>query len=292
MDRIYTILIFLAVPILGYSQLFCPPIDGKKNQNKNIEITAGGGFTMLYGDINHTNNFGYGAVLKGDYHIIKGLFAGLELQTGLLKSRGESNIYIVDWDPRFVENQYFAGSLNVTAYPYRFFTDEKFLFKKSFFERNILYGFYVGLGVGGIFNNYKNIQRQTSYSYRDLNTGATEVMEIPEGSVNGAHENVFVYDADGEMVLDADGNPVTTKLYSQKTRDKLLPIVNVGLSIPLNKFSTRTDGYFSLVINSQFNFSGGEDLDGYNPINTDGSRPEGARNDMYNFSYLGIKYSF
>jgi len=288
MNNLTLVLLLSLLPMVGFSQLFCPPIDGKRNQGKNIDITLGAGATLLFGDINFKRNAGYGAVLKGDYHIIKGFYAGIEVQSGMLMSRGEHNTFVTDWDPRLVENQYLAGSLNFTVYPYRIFTEEKFLFRKTPFLRNVLYGFYIGVGFGAIRNNYNEIQRQTSYPFRNDPTP----LVIPEGIVNGPHIKVPVMDADGLPVTDEFGNIVNTKLYKQNTYDKLIPILNAGLSIPLNKYTTRSEGFYSLVINTQFNFSKGEDLDGYNPLNENGSRSLNARNDMYNFSYLGLKYTF
>lgn len=261
----------LCLPWMSSAQdLRCPPIDATGNGTQKIDITLGAGPTLLYGDINHRSNVGYGLVLKGDYKIYKGFYAGLEIQGGQLRATGQRNYpEQQDWDPRYVRNRYWAGSVNATVYPYRFFVNERDLFKKSKLEQFVLNGLYVGVGLGGVLNNYSEIERELTYG---------------QGLVNGEYET----EPDGTPRLDIEGEI----LYLDKTKSALLPIVNVGLAVPLNKYYSHGPGYFSVVINSQFNFANNENLDGYDPRGGTGERPAGASNDMYNFTYVGIRYSF
>ncbi|MFZ4261236.1 hypothetical protein ACFRAE_04290 [Sphingobacterium sp. HJSM2_6] len=260
-------LTLFCLPFLVEAQMLrCPPVDAMGNTAQKIDITAGAGVTLLYGDIRHDNNLGWGTVLKADYRVYKGLYAGLEGQIGQLRAVGENNPLEAGWDPRGVINRpYIAGMVNLTVYPYRFFINERMLFRESGFEKFVLNGLYVGVGFGGIFNNYSDVVRGNTFTYTN-NQGNSVTRTFPEGAMNGP--------VDG-------GN------------DWLLPVANVGISIPLNKYSSYyRNGYFSFVANSQFNFSRGEDLDGYNPIDIDTGEPTSKYNDMYNFTYLGLKYTF
>lgn len=99
-------------------------------------------------------------------------------------------------------------------------------------------------------------------------------------------------DITGEPLLDANGAQIYTKSYLTKTRSALLPIGNLGVAMPLNKYTTSGRGYFSLVLNTQFSLSNSDDLDGYDPRDAQGYRGANERNDMYNLTYLGIRYSF
>lgn len=271
----------LSLPFLTQAQaLRCPPVDAAGNAQQKFEITAGAGMTLLYGDIHHKSNMGYGLVLRGDYKVYKGLYLGLEGQTGKLSAEGDRDFTAQSWDPRKVTNEmYFSGLINATVYPYRFFINERMLFRENGFKKYILNGLYLGLGVGGIFNNYKNVERESIYYFANPNGSSDPIVrEFPEGALHGPTETVWSYDQ--------NGNRVESETNVQRTKDILFPVVNVGLAVPLNKYrSYSNSGYFSAVINSEFNFSRGEDLDGYSPVGSE-------YNDMYNFTYLGIKYTF
>lgn len=255
------------------------------NADQKFDLTAGLGTTLLYGDIKHETNLGFGAVLKLDYKVYKGLYLGVEGQMGRLRAKGDDNPLSPDWDPRHVTNQfYYTGLFNATVYPYRFFVNERELFRRSGFEKIILNGFYVALGAGGIFNNYAKIERATTYRYQSADGLEEIVHQIPEGLVNGPYES--------QTRTDAAGNVTERKVYKDRSRDILFPVANVGLAIPLNKYSSYgSAGYFTLVLNTQFTFSQGEDLDGYNPLDSNGQSAS-KYNDMYNFSYLGVRYTF
>lgn len=254
----FLIILFVVYPFLLVAQqtLYCPPIDASGKVSR-IDITAGVGPTLLYGDIdNFSSNTGIGFVLKGDYNFYKGLYVGLEGQIGRLSVTGNN-------DPRFVRNNYLAGSLHLTVYPYRMFVTERELLTKSSVHQFILHGLYVGVGIGGILNRYEDVYRVDD--------------SVPSSGIfNGPH------------IINEDGE----KEWLSSARDVLFPVVNVGLAVPFNKYSSRSRGYFSGVGNLQFSFSQGEDLDGYDPRLPDGSRLPDWRNDMYLFSYLGLRYSF
>ena len=275
----------ISIPFLLNAQtLKCPPVDRYGNANQKFDLTVGAGPTFLYGDINHETNVGYAGALKLDYKLYKGLYIGLEGQLGRLTARGNDNVLDPDWDPRFVENQFYVtGLLNATVYPYRFLVNERDLFRATGIEKYVLNGFYVGIGAGAIFNNYAKIQRGTTFRYR-ASDGTEIVQEIPEGIVNGPYELVERYDE--------AGNLVATKQFKSKSKDILFPVLNAGLAVPLNKYSSYyRSGYYSLVVNTQFTFSQGEDIDGYDPLTSDGASAS-KYNDMYNFTSLGIRYTF
>lgn len=282
---IYSSILSLALPITLQAQLKCPPLTG--SSDGKIDITFGAGPTLLYGDINHKSNMGYGVYLKGDYNVYKALYVGLEGQFGKLKAKGVKDLTATDWDPRDANNGYFAGLLNVTLYPYRLLVSDRELARKGFFERNILNGFHIGVGAGFVFNNYKfdSNDRRSATEFID-NEG--NYNRIPEGDNNGPHELAY-----GQ--LNPDGTPDADsayKLFKRSTKSTLFPVLHVGLSVPLNKNSSYDGRFFSAVIRSEFNFATNDDLDGYDPLGPDGIRRAEAKNDMYNFSSLGIKYTF
>ncbi len=102
--------------------------------------------------------------------------------------------------------------------------------------------------------------------------------------MNGPYELVERYDEAGNLVAE--------KQFKNKTRDFLFPVVSAGLAVPLNKYSSYyRAGYYSLVVNTQFTFSRGEDVDGYDPVAADGTTAS-KYNDMYNFTSLGVRYTF
>ncbi|MVZ65181.1 hypothetical protein GQF61_04900 [Sphingobacterium sp. DK4209] len=275
----------ISIPFLLNAQaLKCPPVDAYGNANQKFDLTMGGGATWLYGDINHESNLGYAGVLKLDYKLYKGLYIGVEGQLGRLRSKGNDNPLDQDWDPRYVINQFYAtGLINATVYPYRFFINERDLFRASGFEKYVLNGFHVSIGAGGIFNNYAKVNRNSTYRYR-ANDGSEIVQDIPPGTVNGPHEVT--------ERTDANGNVITGKAYKRKTKDVLFPVVSAGVAVPLNKYSSfYRSGYYSLVVNTQFAFSQGEDLDGYDPLDA-GGLPASKYNDMYNFTSIGLRYTF
>lgn len=252
----------ILLPICAQAQLHCPPV-GKIDYDRKINVTLGVGPTLLYGDIVNDRNLGVAGVLKGDYKLYKGIFAGVEAQLGILNSYGrnyDNNNIPIDYeqrDPRFVKNYYYSGSLNISIFPGLFFVDEKMEFRKPSVGTLIGRGLYVGLGFGAVVNNYDKL-------YRDENSNASQAE--------------FEYDDAGNIVK-----------YKTPTRDILWPIGNVGLSMPLNKYSSYDGRYLSLVINTQFNFAKDDQLDAYRPFIGEGQRSKG---DVYNFTYLGLKYTF
>lgn len=246
----------LLAPIIAAAQsgLKCPPIDGSGFGTQKVDLTLGVGPTLLYGDISPVqNNMGFGVVLKGDYNIYRGLYGGIEFQAGKLLADGAN-------DDRFVRNRYIAGSINATVYPYRFFVTERELFIKAPIHKFLLNGLYVGVGLGIINNRYTDV-------YRD------EPNRSPK--YNGPHS------------LDNEGQ----KVWSSLASDMLMPVLNLGVAVPFNKYTSGGRGYFSGVLNAQFNYSNGENLDGYDPLDANGQRAS-QHNDMYTFTYFGLRYTF
>ncbi|GHE41727.1 hypothetical protein [Sphingobacterium griseoflavum] len=250
------------IPLGLHAQLNCPPV-GKINFNRKINVTLGVGPTLLYGDIVRGKNVGIAGVLKGDYKLYKGLYAGVEAQLGILNAYGRNYDQVdipVDYeqrDPRFVKNYYYSGSLNLTIFPGLFFVDERQEFRKPALGTLVGRGLYVGFGVGGVVNNYDKL-------YRNINSNASQAE--------------FEYDANGDIVK-----------YKTPTRDILWPIGNLGLFMPLNKYSSYDGRYLSLVVNTQFNFAKDDQLDAYRPFLGEGRRSKG---DVYNFTYVGLSYTF
>lgn len=259
---IFTSCLFFAMLIsAAKAQLNCPPT-GKIENNGRINITLGVGPTLLFSDINNGRNMGVGGVLKAEYQIYKGIFAGLEGQVGILNSYGknyDNENFEIDYanrDPRFVKNYYITGNINLTVYPGLFFVDESRDFRKPSISTLIGRGLYAGVAFGGIMNQYDKL-------YRDFDNPYT-VGEFERGPA-------------GEM------------RYRTPTQDFMWPILNLGLSMPLNKYSTYARGYWSMVLNIQQAFSTGDQLDGYRTRRpTEGS----YKTDSYNFTYLGLKYTF
>ena len=291
---IFNSIIGLAVPFSGMAQLKCPPIAGGTSDSK-IDMTVLAGPTFLYGDINHTKNTGYGIALKGDYQVYKGFYAGLEVQAGKLKAVGDQNLSSSKWDPREANNNYLAFIINATVYPYRFMVDERDLMRSGFLERNILNGFYIGLGVGTISNSYSfNARKREQLDFYDFSDIDNPVeRHLQPGDINGPHDV-------GRRELPS-GHVENYTVYRTTASDMLLPVVNVGLAVPLSNKRNYGTGFWSVVIQSQFNFANGENLDGYDPRlpspdgATDyqvGPRRTGAKNDMYNFTSVGLKYKF
>lgn len=249
-------IILIPLFVKAQSGLRCPPIDSKGFGKQKVDITAGVGPTFLYGDISSLDDYmGFGVVLKGDYNIYRGLYGGLEFQAGKLEAIGNN-------DPRYVRNRYLAGTINLTVYPYRFFVTERELFRKNKYHQLLFNGIYVGVGFGGIINRYADIARVPDTDRR-------------AGLFNGPH------------VINQNGE----REWLSSARDMLFPVVNFGIVMPFNKYTTRTSGYFSGVVNTQVNFSMGEDLDGYAPRANNGRRI-GQSNDVYNLTYVGLRYTF
>ena len=283
---IYSSILSLALPVALHAQLKCPPIAGGYNDGK-IDVTLGAGQTLLYGDINTKSNTGYGIFLKGEYQVYKAVYAGIEGQFGKLNATGVKDLTSYNWDPREAKNGYFAALLTASFYPYRLLVEERELARKGFIERNILNGLHFGVGAGLVFNNYKfasnDIRNTTEFTDTDGN-----INRIPEGDNNGPHELKY-----GE--ISPEGVPVegsAFKQFKKTTKSTLFPVLNIGLAVPINKNSSYNGRYLSAVIRTQFNFAMDENLDGYDPVGPDGNRRSEAKNDMYNFTALGIKYTF
>jgi hypothetical protein len=235
------------------AQLDCPVPYATNKGDQKYHITTGIGLTKLYGDMDKSGTMGTAFFLKFDYKLLTGLHIGIEGQLGSLEAISS----IVD--ERYVTNNYYSGGIFVTAYPYDLIVNSKPSYNYSFKNR-LLSGIYVGLGVSGIRNSYKE-----GDIYRDPN---------------------LLYTYGPIAYYDENGLPV----FKEKINSLLFPAVNAGLALPINKHTTRTGRYWSAVLNAQFNFANNELLDGYIPYDQNGRRIQGS-NDMYTFYSLGVRYS-
>lgn len=257
---LYSILLLIMLPVLLPAQLKCPPL-GPSDIDPRFNVTLGVGPTMLYGDIKNGSRIGLAGSLKVDYRVYKGLFAGIEGQWGLLRSYGKNYDYEpfeIDYslkDPRFVKNYYYSGALQLTVFPALFFDGAAMGFRRPSVTRIIVNGLYLGIGAGVIVNNYNELYDDTD----DPNAQA-EFVESPDGL-----------------------------RYKTPTKNFLWPILHAGFAIPLNKYSSFSGRYWSLVANCQVSFAAGDQLDAYQPAVAEGTNPKG---DAYNFNSIGLKYTF
>jgi len=238
---------------VAHAQLDCPVPFGTNNGDQKYHITIGVGQTKLYGDMDKSGTMGTAFFLKVDYKLLKGLHIGVEGQIGSL----EAVPSIVD--ERYVTNNYYSGGVFLTAYPYDILANSKSSYNYSLKDR-LLSGLYVGLGISGLRNSYKE-----GDIYRDPN---------------------LLYTYGPIAYYDENNLPV----FKEKINSLLLPAINAGLAFPINKHTTRTGRYWSAVLNAQFNFANNELLDGYIPYDQNGRRIE-SNNDMYTFYSLGVRYS-
>ena len=259
MRKLLFVCIFCFLFISVRAQLFCPTPYGKFNGDvKRYHITAGYGFTALYGDIDAEERYGNSGFIKFDYQIIKGIYVGVEGQTGILKNRGALG------DRRFVNNKYNAFGFVMTTHIFDLLLNDKNYSNNSFGE-NLLDGIYVGVGILGLRNNYKSIFRD-EYDYKT------------NGPIERDNQGNFLYDSNGKIIFKEKLNSIT------------LPTLNFGVAIPLID-NLRKDNYFSIVLNSQFNFNNNDELDGYIPYSADAKKVIGNK-DFYNFYSAGLRYSF
>lgn len=257
--------IFSFVLILGFlsaeAQEGCPPPFGAQNELKRYHVAAGVGLTNLYGDIQKPGTMGKAFFVKGDYQIKRGLYAGIEGQFGSLEADAPFP------DDRYTKNNYLAGGVMLTFHPFEFFSSAG-SFQESAVDV-LKNSFYVGVGILGIMNNYKDI-------YRDENYGTPGYIgPVPPGHYGPIESDTGV------------GNPVFKKKINSYTR----PTVNVGLAVPINRRYSKSGSYWSALVNAQFNFANNDLLDGYMPYDADFNRI-GTKNDMFTMYSLGARYSF
>lgn len=257
--------IFSLVSILVFfsanAQQGCPTPFGVQNELKRYHVAAGVGLTNLYGDIEDPNTLGRTFFVKGDYQIKRGLYAGIEAQYGSLKAVSSF------LDPREVTNNYLAGGINITFHPFEFFVARNA--SSQSLTHVIMDSFYVGVGILGILNNYKDV-------YRDENYGTPEYLgPVPPGHY-GPIES-----------YDDQGIPIFKKKINSYTK----PTVNVGLAVPINRRYSKSGSYWSALVNAQLNFANNDLLDGYMPYDADFNRI-GTKNDMFSMYSLGARYSF
>lgn len=257
---VLTVVIILII-VTVKAQEGCPPPFGRQNDVKRYHVAAGVGLTNLYGDIDKAGTFGKSLFVKGDYQIKRGLYAGIEGQFGSLEA--VSNLV----DLREVENNYLAGGIMVTFHPFEFFS------KRAASRQSVGYllmdGFYLGVGVLGIVNNYVSI-------YRDENYGNEGYLgPVPPGNYGAIEEY--------------DENDVP--IFKKKVNSITMPTATVGFAIPINRRYSRSGNYWSALINGQLNFANNDLLDGYMPYDAQFNRI-GTRKDMYTMYSLGARYSF
>ncbi len=255
-----------AIFILGVSaikaQEGCPPPFGVQKEVKRYHVAAGVGLTQLYGDIHKAGTLGRTFFVKGDYQIKRGLYAGLEGQFGTLEAMSSL------MDDRFTKNNYMAGGLMFTFHPFEFFSSGGG-FRHSALDV-LKNSFYVGVGILGIMNNYKdNVFRDDNYYESDYKGN------VPPGN----YGPVDYYNEDG------------VPIFKKKINSYTMPTANVGLAVPINRRYSKTGSYWSALVNAQFNFANNDLLDGYMPYDNQFVRI-GTKNDMYTMYSLGIRYSF
>ncbi|ERJ59770.1 hypothetical protein [Sphingobacterium paucimobilis] len=257
--------VFVFVIITVRAQPGCPPPFGVQNELKKYHIAAGVGLTHLYGDIHKAGTLGKALFIKGDYQIKRGLYAGVEGQFGILEAMEDN---ILANSNRYAKNSYMAGGLMVTFHPFEFFalgngfqTSALDVLKNSF---------YVGVGVLGIMNNYKDdVFRDEGYYLLDYKG------PVPPGN----YGPIDHYNEKGIPVFKKKINSVT------------IPTVNIGFAVPVNRRYSKSGNYWSVLVNGQFNFANNDLLDGYMPYD-DQFRRIGTKNDMYTMYSLGARYSF
>lgn len=257
-------ILFFLVSQSSYAQLDCPSPLGLFDGYPKQHITLGIGPTFLYGDIASNNQVGFALQGKYDYKIAKGLLLGGELQIGKLKAKGDSTDLNDPNKARFVDNFYKSISMNFTVHPFHFFTEDVWGRNLSIKDK-LLQGFYVGVGLGLVFNDYKDILRISG----NEGTGKETQIEV----------DIDPFDPSiGQEILSS---------YKKKSISFIAPVINTGIVFPLSKTYNTKSPIWSLVANAQFSFSNDDDLDGYDPnlsVNT--------KNDMYSFYTLGVRYSF
>jgi len=246
---------------------YCPPVGNQgMGYGNKYQLTAGVGPTFLYGDIQSATNRGLGGVIKGDYRIYRGLFGGLELQVSNLKASNDNrnaNGQLID--DRKIRNMAMGASLNLTIHPFQFLTIES-IGRKESLKSLLLNGFYVGVGLGVLSNDYKE-------RVGDIDS----MLRVPN----------YAGPSDLVTVRDEFGVEREEYQFKYKTTSIIAPILNIGMAVPINKNKSFNGRYMSVVINSQFNFSRDDKLDGYEP-QVEANRSK----DMYNLTYIGFRYSF
>ncbi len=223
----YLFMLFLLMTgTVLYGQLKCPPIFGS-NAVREFHLTAGGGVTHLYGDIDKPGTLGFGAYGRADMTIIKGLTLGGEGQIGSLEAVASVE------DPRELYTNYFNLSTGITVYPFEM-ADRRRLHKLTFGQK-VARGFYAGVSVGYMRNYHR------ANNMRDLNNPAT-------------------------YGPPATSNVAIDKKFKERTSSLLLPVLNAGFAIPFRNNLFKRGGYWSAVVNAQLNFSNNDDTDGYVPM--------------------------
>lgn len=235
---------------------YCPSPDGRYDGFALNHVTLGFGPTFLYGDIKeYSNNIGYGAQLKYDRKVFRGLLLGAEGQIGNLKASENGTIESLEdgstREPRRVSNVYKILSFNLSLYPFHYFNSSIWAPYETSLQR-FLNGIYFGAGIGFGWNNYSDL-------YVD-GTSAT----------------------DGAKVEDPEGG----YSYNKRTNGTVMPVVNAGFMYPLTSPGNFKD-VWSIVGNAQVSFSGNDILDGYTPP-TEGNQNK----DVYTLYTLGVRYSF
>ena len=154
------------------------------------------------------------------------------------------------------QNDYSALGLSLSIHPFELLERKSYRYSQS---TSILNSLYVGLGAMYVFNDY-------SFIYRNINDPVTF----------GPIEDIM---QSGEIV------------FQNKTKTFVLPSLNVGSALPVNTIFKNLDSPLSVVANFQLNLGRNDYLDGYEPHRLDGQAIP-SRDDVYNFLYLGLRYSF
>lgn len=172
---------------------------------------------------------------------------------GLRGQFGSLRMEALPTDKRELNSSYASFGGGISIHPF-----ELLLQQENDTERgSFLNAFYLGADIMSLSNKISSIYR-----------------EAPNTYTYGPVDHV-----------DVNGDPV----FKDKVGTTILPSFNVGLAPILNH---KSKNKIKLVLNAQFNFGNNDDLDGYTPVDVNGSLVEPNHKDGYNFYSLGLRYSF
>jgi len=109
-------------------------------------VTAGGGPTLLYGDLER-RQVGVAAYVRGNYFITHGISLGLEIQEGFLRGKDDDEV-------RKATNLYHSATLGFNFQPIKFLQDDhlrRIEYRESFGKR-ALNSVYLGAGMGALYS--------------------------------------------------------------------------------------------------------------------------------------------
>ena len=233
--RLFLITIFCVYCSTSIFAQYCPPLSGKIGEKKSFHITAGYGFTKMYGDISNNSALGSAGTIQVDYQLKKGLYVGVESQFGKLKTEVSSNA-----DARQSINDYTAAGVVATIHPFELLAKRRSHLQTA--TDVFLNSFFVGVGTLYVINNYDQVYR----NFNDLSS---------YGPIEGYDEN---------------DDPI----FHTRTRSLVLPSLNFGINVPLI-YGYSNDYMLSLVLKGQVNYAQNDVVDAYTPYDSQGVRIQG-----------------